>query len=176
MADPLERDIEALVEQLGFEVVEIERAGSKKRPLLQLRIDRMAAAAEAVGDAQAEAGAGVTLEDCGRVSRAVEAYLDERPDVPERYVLEVSSPGVERPLVRRRDFERFRGRTVAVQGKAPLYRGSKRVEGELLGIEGEEGGGLVRLRTSDGADLAIARELTKRINLVYRWGGEGRGG
>jgi ribosome maturation factor RimP len=174
MADPLERDVEALVEQLGFEVVEIERAGSKKRPLLRLRIDRVAVAAEAGGEAQAEAG--VTLEDCGRVSRAVEAYLDERPDVPERYVLEVSSPGVERPLVRRRDFERFRGRTVAVQGKAPLYRGSKRVEGELLGIEGEEGGGLVRLRTSDGADLAIARELTKRINLVYRWGGERREG
>src|SRR5690606_39553856 len=91
--DSLERELEARLESLGFELVELERAGSRTRPVLRLRID------VAAGDH------GVTLDDCARVSRALEPYLDTVEGLPERYVLEVSSPGVERPLVRARDFE-----------------------------------------------------------------------
>jgi ribosome maturation factor RimP len=161
MADALDRDIEEQVARLGFELIELERTGSPSRPILRLRIDRP----------DAVPGAGVSLEDCTRVSRAIEASLDVREGVSRRYVLEVSSPGVDRPLVRRHDFERFAGHEVALHGKEALHEGAKRIEGELLGITGEEGDERVLLRTAAGEELAIPRSRTKRIQLVHRWGG-----
>src|SRR5690606_14657058 len=112
------------VEELGFEFVELERAGSKARPILRLRIDRPGATP----------GNGVTVEDCTRVSRALEAWLDGEDVLGGRYVLEVSSPGIERPLVKRRDFERFTGEEIAVKGRGPLAGRGRRLEGELLGV------------------------------------------
>jgi ribosome maturation factor RimP len=160
MADPIEEIIEAQVEQLGFELVEIERGGSKARPILRIRIDRP----------DSSPGHGVSLDDCRMVSRSIEAELDEGGKVPARYMLEVSSPGVERPLVRVSDFERFRGREIAVHGRGPLHGTARRVEGELIGIEGEAGQETIRLRTAEGVELRIPREQTKRVHLVYRWG------
>ncbi len=160
MSDVIDRIIEAQVEQLGFELVELERGGSKTRPILQIRIDRP----------DSSPGQGVSLDDCRLVSRAIEAELDQGDRVPARYVLEVSSPGVERPLVRLRDFERFKGREIAVHGRVPVHGAAKRVEGELIGIEEESGQEKIRLRTADGVELRIPREQTKRVHLVYRWG------
>jgi ribosome maturation factor RimP len=162
MGDPLEREIEAQVEQLGFELVEMELAGSRTRPILRLRIDRP----------DSSPGHGVSLEDCARVSRSLEAHLEESGGVPDRYVLEVSSPGLERPLVRPRDFERFAGKEIAVIGREPLHGGAKRIEGELLGLENAGGDEKIRVKTSEGMELSIPRERTKRVHLVYRWGGE----
>jgi ribosome maturation factor RimP len=164
MTDRLDQEIEVQLERLGFELVELERAGSRARPILKLRIDRP----------DASPGKGVSLEDCTRVSRALEAALEERREVPDRYVLEVSSPGIERPLVRRRDFDRFRGREIAVLARTSLPGGGKRVEGELLGIAEDEGGERIRLRTAAGEEIEIPREATKKVHLVHRWGGEGR--
>lgn len=161
MVDELERDIEEQVERLGFELVEVERAGARTRPVLRLRIDRP----------DSVPGHGVTLDDCTRVSRSLEAFLEERGEVPARYVLEVSSPGVERPLVRPRDFERFRGQRVAAVARDRFQHGGKRVEGELLGRDEETGH--VRLRTDEAEELSIRSEEIKRINLVYQWGGGG---
>lgn len=167
MTQALDRDIEAQVEQLGFELVELERTGSRTRPILRLRIDRPEGP-------EGDATAGVDLGDCARVSRALELYLEERGDVPARYVLEVSSPGIERPLTRPRDYRRFVGERVAVLGVAPLVGGAKRVEGELLALNEDEG--VVLIRPDGGAELAIEREKIKRVHLVYRWRGEGREG
>jgi ribosome maturation factor RimP len=164
MSDEITDAVERHLEEIGFELVELERAGPKARPILRLRIDLP----------ESEPGRGVSLEDCSRVSRSLEAVLEERADIPERYVLEVSSPGVERPLVRPRDFERFRGKEVAVHGKGALHGNAKKVEGELLGLEGEGSDERVLLKTSAGEEIAIPRSQTKRIHLVYRWGGEGR--
>src|SRR5262247_3261998 len=97
---------------------ELEQLGSKNRPVLRLRIDRPDSAE----------GKGVTIDDCSRVSRAIEQYLEEQGRIAERYVLEVSSPGIERPLHRRRDFERFAGREVAVKLHRPLGEHGRRVE------------------------------------------------
>jgi ribosome maturation factor RimP len=166
MSDEIEIAVERHLEELGFELVELERAGPRARPILRLRIDLR----------DPEAGRAVSLEDCSRVSRSLEAMLEERGDVPERYVLEVSSPGVERPLVRRRDFERFKGKEIALHGKGALHGNAKRVEGELLGLEGEGGDERVLLKIGEGEEIAIPRSQTKRIHLVYRWGGEGREG
>lgn len=162
MADPVETFVESCVDELGFELVELERAGSRARPVLRLRIDYP----------DSVPGQGISVEDCQRVSRAVEAGLEARGDVPEAYVLEVSSPGVERPLTRSRDFERFRGREIAVHGKAAIRGSAKRVEGELIGLRGEPGRDSILLRTTDGEELSIPRERIKRVHLVFRWGGD----
>ncbi|MQA88938.1 MAG: ribosome maturation factor RimP [Gemmatimonas sp.] len=164
MVDPLSLQIESEVERLGFELVDMERAGSRARPVLRLRIDRPAGEPEMA----------VTLEDCVRVSRSLEAVLDERPDLAPRYVLEVSSPGVERPLVKKRDFERFAGREVAVHLKHGARPGTSRVEGELIGIEETADGESIRLRTADDEVLSVPREQARKVHLVFRWGERGR--
>ena len=159
----IDREIEARVEELGFEVVELERTGSKARPLLRLRIDKP----------DSEPGQGVTVNDCARVSRALESYLDEGVVAGGRYTLEVSSPGVERPLVRERDFARFVGQRVALKGYAPLRGKEKRLEGELLGLDaaaaGDESGGMIQLRLDDGEEARIPRSDVARAHLVFRW-------
>lgn len=161
----LERELERRVEELGYELVELERAGSARKPILRLRIDRPDATDE---------GGGVTVEDCTRVSRALEPFLDEGGRIAPGYNLEVSSPGVERPLVRTRDFERFAGKEVALSGKEPLAGRARRLEGVLLGLEGEGEGEAVRLRLAGGEELSVPRAEVTRANLVFRWGGGGR--
>lgn len=158
MKPELRRELERRVEELGYELVDLEEAGHARRPILRLRID--------VPDSGP--GRGVSLDDCVRTSRALESYLDERQDVPERYVLEVSSPGVERPLVRRRDFERFAGQEAALVGKTPLAGRSRRLEGELLGISGEPDSELVRLRLTGGEEVEVPRAQISRAHLIYR--------
>jgi ribosome maturation factor RimP len=157
--DGFERELEARVEALGFEFVELERAGSRARPVLRIRIDRP----------DAVPGQGVTLDDCTRVSRSLEQYLDQESDLAERYVLEVSSPGVERPLVRPRDFERFAGREVALVGHGPLAGKGRRLEGELLGLTGEPQSERDRLRLESGEVLDIPRADIARAHLIFRW-------
>lgn len=157
-------DIAAWVEELGYEVVAMEEGGTARRPLLRLRIDRLDDSAES----------GVSVEDCTRVSRVVEAKLDERPGLSATYVLEVSSPGVERPLVRPRDFRRFVGKEALLQGSTPLAGESKKLQGEILALEGEEGAERVRLRTEQGEEVEVPYARITRANLVFRWGGRER--
>ena len=149
----VEREVESRIEQLGFELVEMERAGSKARPILRIRIDRPGS------------DAGVTLDDCSHVSRELETFLDENPDVGERYVLEVSSPGVERPLVRRSDYERFAGKEIAVKTNQAVEDLGKRVEGVLRGIDER---GVVTLEVN-GRAIEVPHDQIKKANLVYRW-------
>jgi len=162
--DQLHREIEAKVEALGFEMVELEQAGHKRRPILRLRIDRP----------DSTPGSGVTVEECRVVSRSVEAFLDEHPGVGETYELEVSSPGVERPLTRSRDFQRFAGQEVALHGKSVLAGKARRLEGELLGLRGDEPGEMVALRLAGGEEVEVPRDQITRAHLVFRWGSEGR--
>lgn len=157
--DRFEESIETRVEALGYEMVELERAGSASRPILRLRIDLPESAP----------GKGVTVEDCARVTRELEGFLDELPELGQRYVLEVSSPGIERPLVRRRDFERFAGREVALRGKSVLAGRARRLEGELVGLVEEGGAEMIRLRLNDGDVVDVPRSDVKRAHLVYRW-------
>jgi len=85
-------------------------------------------------------------------------------------VLEVSSPGVERPLLRSRDFERFRGERVAVMGRDVLLGRSTRLEGELLGLEGEGSKEeTVRLRLTDGEEVSVPRSDIRKAHLVFEW-------
>ena len=88
MTDSLESEIERRVAELGFELVELERAGDRRRPILRIYVDT---------PDSVPGQPGISLDQCAAVSRAVEPYLDEREDIADTYVVEVSSPGVERP-------------------------------------------------------------------------------
>jgi ribosome maturation factor RimP len=155
----LEQVVAERLEALGFELVELERAGSRTRPVLRVRADRPDGAP----------GHGITVDDCARISRSLEEYLDGLPTVPAAYVLEVSSPGVERPLVRRRDYERFVGQEVAIRGHGPLAGRDRRLEGELLGVAESPEGDVVRLKLADGEEVEVARDQIARAHLVFRW-------
>lgn len=153
-------ELEARVEDLGYELVDLRWAGSGRRPLLKLRID-------VPGSAQ---GAGITVDDCAKVSRALERWLDDLDGLSDRYVLEVSSPGVNRPLVRDRDFERFAGETIAVSGKQVLADRATRLEGTLVGLEGagtpDE---MIVLRLASGDEVRVARTDVRKAHLVFTW-------
>lgn len=153
--------VERRVEAMGFELVELERAGSASRPILRVYLDR----------ADSQPGRpGVSLEDCVAVSRALEPELDARDDLSDRYVLEVSSPGVERPLTRPRDYERFAGQPVALKGKAALAGRAKRLEGTLLGLRGDR----AALRLGGGEEIEIPLGEIDRAHLVFQWERKGK--
>jgi ribosome maturation factor RimP len=98
----------------------------------------------------------------------LEGWLDEHDEIPERYVLEVSSPGVERPLTRPGDWERFAGKSVVVEGYDVLAERSRRLEAELLGLDPESEQS-VRLRLGDGAEVSVALADIKGAHLLFKW-------
>src|SRR5512138_3120760 len=98
------------------------------------------------------------IEDCEAVSRALSPVLDVADPIDRAYRLEISSPGIDRPLVRRSDFERYTGHLVKVE-MAVAHEGRKRFRGSLAGVEGER----VRLRRDDikageDADVLLVME------------------
>lgn len=153
--------IETRVAELGFELVQLEVAGNRARPILRVFIDRP----DSVPGTPS-----VSLDDCTAVSRALEPVLDAREGLSERYLLEVSSPGVERPLVRPRDWSRFAGQEVSVRGKGVLARKARRLEGELLGLG--DGGESVRMRLAGGEEVSFPLAEVDKAHLLYRWGGK----
>ncbi len=153
----IRREAEERLLDLGIDLVSMDWAGSRKRPVIRLRIER-----SPMGDQP------VTVDDCARVSRALESWLDEHDEIPERYVLEVSSPGVERPLTRPQDWERFAGDRVVVQGFGVLAERSSRLEAELLGLDSEPEP-TVRLRLGDGVEVGVPLADIKGANLLFKW-------
>lgn len=149
--------IEETVENLGFEVVTLERGGGRRRPLIRIRIDRP--------DSPPGQSA-VGVDDCARVSRAVREVL-EAEGGGEDWILEVSSPGVERPLTKARDFDRFAGLPVRVRGYGPLAGRSRELEGTLLGLV--DGDGETFALEIDGERVTIPRESVAAARLVYSW-------
>jgi ribosome maturation factor RimP len=157
----LAADIERRVDELGFELVEVQVAGHRARPILRVYIDR---------PDSVPGQPSVTLDDCTAVSRGLEPMLDAREDLSDRYVLEVSSPGVERPLVRPRDWARFAGQPVSVRGKGTLAGKARRLDGDLLGVKGEQGEETVGLRLAGGEEVEFPLSEVERAHLVFRWG------
>ncbi len=123
LTDRIEELIAPTVESMGFEIVRIQLSGDR-RPRLQVMAER-------------KDGKGMRVEDCASVSRAVSAVLDVEDPISGAYTLEVSSPGVDRPLTRPKDFERFAGLLARVELSRPLD-GRRRFKGVLMGIEGDE--------------------------------------
>lgn len=148
--------LEALVTQeleaLGFELFDLRIGGSRSRPSLQVRIDRR------------DQGP-VTVDDCVRASRAIEARLDAEGAVGERYALEVSSPGVERPLRHAGDWRRFLGQRASVVSDAL----GGRQEVELLAVDGPAGTESVMVRTESGEERRIPLADVREARLAFHW-------
>lgn len=130
----------------GLELVLAEFLRGGGRPTLRLTIDREG---------------GVTLDDCAEFSRKVGAVLEAEDPVPSAYNLEVSSPGLDRRLVREADYERFRGRTARVALRAPLD-GRRNFQGTLEGLEG----GMILLRVEEGTLYRLPLSAVERAQLV----------
>ena len=106
MNETLEAIVANEIKPLGLELFELKVGGSKGRPVLDVRIER-------------EDGQRVTVDNCAAASRAIEARLDAGDFAGQRYVLEVSSPGIERPLRNARDWRRFSGEKAVVTTNVP---------------------------------------------------------
>lgn len=104
---------------------------------------------------------GVDLEDCRQVSEVLDKKLDEEDPIPGPYSLEVSSPGLERPLKKRADYERFAGRKVEIRTFKGIH-GRKRFEGILEGLAGDN----VLLKW-EGDTIEIPLELISKANLAF---------
>ena len=152
MSDELQAVVDAEVEAVGYELVELRRGGSKSRPVLDVRIER-------------RDGSPVTVEDCTRASRALEARLDAGGIVSDRYVLEVSSPGIERVLRHAGDWTRFVGKRANVL--SPEHGG--RFEAEIVAVEGKEGEEVVLLRGDRGDERRIPLAGIKEGRLAFTW-------
>ena len=150
--EALERIVVEELERLDYDLVELRAAGSRARPTLQLRIDR-------------RDGAPVTVSDCALVSRAIEARLETEKKVGPEYVLEVSSPGIERPLHRAADWRRFVGQRASVL--SPMLQG--RAEVEILGVEGTDGAERIVVRTAQGIEQRLALADVKDARLAFTW-------
>jgi ribosome maturation factor RimP len=138
---------------LGLELVELNVAGSKGRPVLDVRVDRVDLEKVQVGD-------------CEKASRAIEARLDAQPDlITSRYVLEVSSPGMERPLRNEKEWRRFVGRKANVNALA-LHG---RQEVEIVAVEGEAPAVQLRLRNEKGTEFVVALADVTDARLAFHW-------
>lgn len=113
--------LEPGVTALGFDLVAAELTGDGQRTILRVYID---------------VPGGVNVNDCEEVSHQVSAILDIEDPIPGKYTLEVSSPGLDRPLVKREDFARFAKEDVKIQTREPVL-GRRNFTGRLQGIEGD---------------------------------------
>lgn len=141
----------------GVELVDA-RFYSQKGIILKVIIERLRSGKE-------ETSSGISLEDCQVVSRDISMVLDVNEELapPGEFRLEVSSPGIERPLFKVQDYERFRGREVKIQTREPIDN-RKRFRGTLLGVVGDD----IRIE-QDGIEVTIPYIKIKKANLVYHF-------
>lgn len=147
--ETLEAVVSAELDSIGFDLVELRKGGSRSRPLLEVRIER-------------RDGVAVSVDDCARASRTLEAKLDGGGLVPERYVLQVSSPG-DRPLRTPEEWKRFVGRWVSVL--APEHGG--RFEGKLNGVAGDAGAEVADIEV-DRKHRQVPLAGVKEARLAFR--------
>lgn len=154
--------VEPVCRAHGLELVEVRQVRERAGTVLRITIDRQVEGT-AAGD-EAATGSSVSLADCTAVSRDVSAALDVHDGLMRgAYRLEVTSPGLERPLVRKADYQRFVGREAKVKTFEPV-NSSRRFCGELLGIED----GVVRLH-QEGETVEIPFDAIAKAHLVHRF-------
>lgn len=143
----IEALIEPSMEDLGFELVRVILTGGYN-PTLQIMADR-------------RDGKPMTVEDCTAISRQVSAIMDVEDPIEGHYVLEVSSPGIDRPLTRLKDFDRFKGHQARVELKL-LTDGRRRFKAEIIGPKGD---GDVEF-DADGDRFQVEFGLIQKAKLV----------
>ncbi|MBF0326892.1 ribosome maturation factor RimP [Magnetospirillum moscoviense] len=155
----LETRLNALIapslESMGYELVRVQYQG-KTHPTLQIMAERADQAP-------------MTVDDCAMISRSLSALLDVEDPIQGGYVLEVSSPGIDRPLTRPKDFQTWAGFEAKLESLVAVD-GRKRFRGRLVGLEGEavritldSGDALVPLADLKSAKLVLTDELIDAV-------------
>ncbi len=145
----LDKMLEPTAESLGYELVRVTLLGSERK-ILQVMAER--------GD-----GEPMTVSDCEALSRALSAVLDVEDPIPGRYDLEVSSPGIDRPLTRPKDFARFAGHEARIELDR-VIDGHRRVKGVLLGIDDDR---TISLKLAgDGTTFAMPFGAVTKAKLL----------
>lgn len=134
--------VQPTIEGLGYELVRIRLMGGKTR-ILQVMADRP--------------DGGINVDDCAKISTALSAVLDVEDPIEDNYTLEVSSPGIDRPLTRLKDFDMWHGYEARVE-TTELIDGRRRFKGNLAGTEGDE----ILITIEEGGE-----EVT--IGLKFEW-------
>lgn len=140
--------LEPGVQALGFELVDAELVGAGSNTLLRVYID---------------SPGGINVDDCAEVSRQLSAMLDVEDPIPGHYTLEVSSPGLDRPLIKRSDFERFAGASIKLKLFQPVA-GRRNFTGRLRGVKGEH-----IVLEMDQQEYELAFENIEKARLVPEW-------
>lgn len=138
--------VEGPLSDMGYELVRVSLSGGT-RPVLQIMAER-------------QDGAAMTVDDCTDISHTVSLLLDAEDPIVGAYSLEVSSPGIDRPLTRPKDFERYAGFEVRVETRLPV-EGRKRFRGRLKGLKD----GVVALSTDHG-EAAVPFDEVVKAQLV----------
>jgi len=152
--NPVEERVIALIEPtaagLGYRIVRVRVSGNRRK--------RMQIMAERVSDGQ------MGIDDCGRLSRALSPVFDLEDPIQGEYDLEISSPGIDRPLMRIEDFERFQGHDAKLE-TAAMQNGQRRFKGKIERIEGD----VIVIVTDQGeAKLPFASLSDARLVLTDR--------
>ncbi|MDG1436549.1 MAG: ribosome maturation factor RimP [Rickettsiaceae bacterium] len=147
MENKISELIEDTINSLGFELVKVTIHGSGRK-IVEILIERLD-------------GGKVEVGDCQKVSRNISAILDVEDCISDKYFLEVSSTGLERPLVKSKDFKKFAGRQVKIRLKSALNE-RLTYTGVLLGLDGDK----VKL-DSEGVEILFDQDSIKRSNLVF---------
>ena len=157
MNQALEDVVASEIRPLGLEIFELKMGGSKGRPVLDVRVER-------------EDGKTVTVDDCAAASRAIESRLDALDFGGRRYVLEVSSPGLERPLRNAGDWRKFVGRSAVVTSNTPGDPAGRRTdEVEIAGVEGEPGSEVLIVRNERGVERRFPLSAVEKARLAFHW-------
>lgn len=140
--------IEPTLQAMGYALVRVALVGGASRPTLQIMAERAD-------------GAAMSVDDCADISHAVSAILDVEDPIAGAYILEVSSPGIDRPLVKKGDYERFAGFEARLETAEPIS-GRKRFRGRLLGTGAEA----VRMKLDTGEEVELPLARITRAKLV----------
>ena len=146
-ATRIERLIAPTIEAMGYEVVRVALGGGRQSSRLQVMVER-------------KDRAPMRVDDCAEISRTISAVLDVEDPIESAYTLEVSSPGLDRPLTRPADFERFKGYEARIESFRPI-EGRRKFKGRLEGLDGE----MVRIRC-DGTELGVPLAAVTKAKLV----------
>ena len=147
--DPIAERIDKIADKAarenGVEFVHSEIVGNKRNRTVRIYIDKPE---------------GVTIEDCANVSRTVEAVVDEDDFIPSAYVLEVSSPGIERRLITLKDFEKFAGKKAKIKTADPI-NGQANFNGRIVSVEGAE----ILFEDKTNGPVRIPFDAVEKANL-----------
>jgi ribosome maturation factor RimP len=148
----IQKLVAEVVEGQGYELVEADLRGGGKNSVLRVFIDKPS---------------GISIQDCEFVSRQLGTVLDVEDPIPFGYTLEVSSPGLDRKLIKDSDYTRFEGKLAKVQTKVPLQ--SQRVfRGRLRGLDG----GKILLDLTKGGAVEIPLDVVQEARLEVDWAAE----